>query len=311
MIKGVMMLYGFDVGGTKIAFSVYDQNLNCLFEDQVATPHEYDDFMAIISEVVSAADIKCASKGKVGLGIPGAINIEGLTTNCANVPAIKDRPLVSALSTLLDREIKLENDANCFLLSECFGGSADDCATVLGVTLGTGLGGAIFSNGKIITGKNSFSGEIGHFPIPSTVLKMHPELPHLKCGCGREMCLETYVSGTGLANLYKYYANIDIKGPAILDRYRSGEETAINVISVYFDILAAGIGTVMMILDADAIVFGGGLSKFETLTKEFSNRLPEHLLSDVQLPLIKTAKFGSEGGARGAALLNYVEANFN
>lgn len=299
------MLYGFDVGGTKVAFCVYDQALNCLFEDQVSTPQDYDSFITCVVNMVRQADTQFNCKGKVGLGFPGAMSQDGLTLNCANVPALKGRPLFKDLSTVLDRGIKLENDANCFLLSEYFGGSADGCDTVLGVTLGTGVGGAICIKGKILTGKNSFAGEIGHYPIPATVLKKYPDLPDLTCGCGRQMCLETYVSGTGLGNLYKHYAKSPLKGPAILDKFRSGDEVAIKVIAIYFDILAAGIGTVMQVLDADAIVFGGGLSKFEILIDEFSKRLPDHILSDVKLPIIAKAKFGGEGGVRGAALLNY------
>jgi N-acetylglucosamine kinase len=299
------MLYGFDVGGTKIAFAVYDQDLNCLFEDQTPTPHDYASFITTISDMVRQADNKFSVKGQVGLGFPGAINPADMTLNCANVPAIKGRPLIHDLSASLERDIKLENDANCFLLSECFGGSADGCATVLGVTLGTGVGGALFVNGEILTGKNSFAGEIGHYPLPATLLKKHPELPDLTCGCGRQMCLELYVSGTGLGNLYKHYAKEPLKGPAILEKFRAGDKTAKKVIDIYFDILAAGVGTAMMVLDADAIVFGGGLSKFEILVEEFTKRLPEHLLNDVQLPVIVKAKFGGEGGVRGAALLNY------
>lgn len=299
------MLYGFDVGGTKIAFSVYDQNLNCLFEDQTPTPQDYSSFISIITTMVVQADIKYGIKGQVGLGFPGAINSDDQTLYCTNVPAIKGRPLLDDLSKSLNRDIKIENDANCFLLSECFGGSADGCPTVLGVTLGTGIGGAIFVNGSILTGKNSFAGEIGHYPLPATLLKKYPELPDLTCGCGRQMCLERYVSGTGLGNLYQHYAKEPLQGPEILEKFRAGDETAIKVISVYFDILAAGLGTAMLVLDADAIVFGGGLSKFEILIEEFTKRLPEHLLSAAKLPLVVKAKFGGEGGVRGAALLNY------
>lgn len=299
------MFYGFDVGGTKVAFCVYDKSLNCLFEDQVPTPLDYHSFISCIVNMVQQADIKFDCKGMVGLGFPGAISADGKTLNCANVPALKGRPLYQDLSAALEREIKLENDANCFLLSEYFGGSADGCPTTLGVTLGTGVGGAICINGKILTGKNSFAGEIGHYPIPATVLKKYPDLPDLTCGCGRQMCLETYVSGTGLGNLYHHYAKQPLKGPAILEKFRSGDATAQKVIAIYFDILAAGIGTAMQVLDADAIVFGGGLSKFEILIDEFSKRLPEHILSDVKMPIIAQAKFGGEGGVRGAALLNY------
>jgi N-acetylglucosamine kinase len=299
------MLYGFDVGGTKIAFSVYDQDLNCLFENQTPTPFDYSSIITIITDMVRLADHKFSIKGQVGLGLPGTISSQGIVQNCANIPGILGRPLIHDLSTSIDRNISFENDANCFLLSECFGGSADGYTTVLGVTLGTGLGGAIFVNGGILSGKNASAGEIGHYPLPATLFQKYPELPNITCGCGRQMCLENYASGTGLSNLYKHYAKQLLKGAAIIEKFHAGDKMANNVVNIYFDILAAGLGTAMLVLDADAIVFGGGLSKFELLINELTKRLPEHLLHGTQLPLIVTAKFGTEGGVRGAALLNY------
>jgi len=299
------MLYGFDIGGTKIAFAVYDEALQCLFSEQVATPDNYVDFIAIISAKVGQADAQYHCRGSVGLGFPGAVDPTEHTVNCANVPAIKGRALRDDLMTALQRDVQLENDANCFLLSECLGGSAHGCATVLGVTLGTGVGGAIFANGGIISGKNSFAGEIGHFPLPATMLRKYPDLPDFSCGCGRQLCLETYVSGTGLTNLYRHYADDTLAAPAILAAYRAGDAIAHKVLDIYFDILAAGLGTVMLVIDADAIVMGGGLSRVDSLLNECRKRLPAHLLNGVSLPRISNAQFGAEGGVRGAALLNY------
>lgn len=300
------MLYGIDIGGTKIAFAAFDQELNCLLSKQIATPTDYNDFITAIAAMVNQADSKLNCQGQVGIGFPGAINPDGQTLNCANVHALKEQPFMDDLGTLLQRELKLENDANCFLLSECFGGSADGCATVLGVTLGTGVGGAIFANGGIIHGQNAFAGEIGHYPLPATVLKKHPDLPDLSCDCGRLMCLETYVSGTGLSNLYQHYAQERLTAPAIVEKYQANDKTAIKVFDIYFDILAAGLGTAMLVLDAHAIVFGGGLSKLEMLIDALIKRLPEHLLNNVSLPRMLSAEYGAEGGVRGAALLNYT-----
>ncbi|MEI6897717.1 MAG: ROK family protein [Psychromonas sp.] len=301
------MIYGFDIGGTKIAFSVYDQKLNCLYTTSIATPQDHDVFLTCICDLVLQADIKFSCLGKVGVGFPGAINPDDNTVYCVNVAAIKGYPLIEELSQRLQREIKFENDANCFLLSECLGGSAEGCATVLGITLGTGLGGAIFVNGGILSGQNCFAGEIGHYPLPATVLQAYPELPILTCACGRKMCLDNYVSGTGLANLYQHYENTRLTCPEILQKFHAGDKNAHKVVNIYFDILAAGIGTALLILDADAIVFGGGLSKFDILIDEISKRLPQHLLKQAKLPLLFHAKFGSEGGVRGAALLNWVK----
>ena len=298
------MLYGFDVGGTKIAFSVYDQSFNCLLTEQVSTPDNYDSFLSVIGDFVFNADKQFNCKGLIGIGLPGAVSPGDETINCANVNAISGRPLIKDLTLMLNREIKVENDANCFILSECYQGSANGCSVVLGITLGTGVGGAICINDKIVSGKNRFAAEIGHFPIPATILKKYPQLPDFTCGCGRDMCLETYVSGTGLSNLYQHYTNQVLQTPAIIDKYLSGDEIALEVMNQYFDILAAGIATSIMVLDPDAIVIGGGVSQLSFLIGELQHRLPDHLLKNVDLPYISNAKFGSVGGVRGAALLN-------
>lgn len=301
------MLYGFDIGGTKIAFAVYDQALNCLFSAQIATPDDYAAFVNVISERVFQADAQFNCQGKVGLGFPGVINCEDKTIHCVNVVAIKSQALIDDLGCLLQRDIKIENDANCFLLSECIGGSAEGTTTVLGITLGTGVGGAIYANGSIVNGQNGLAGEIGHYPLPATVLKKHPELPFFNCGCGRQLCLESYVSGTGLSNLYQYYFQDRLTAEKIAEKFHLNDKKAQQVVALYVDILAAGIGTAMLVLDADVIVFGGGLAQFETILEKFIKELPKHLLNNVKLPLVVKAKFGVEGGMRGAALLNYKD----
>jgi len=299
------VLYGFDVGGTKIAFSVYDPALNCRLTEQITTPSDYPGFITAVTEMVKRADHTFACKGLLGIGFPGAIKGNDQRVDCVNVAAIKGQTLAADLSALLDREVKLENDANCFLLSECYGGSADNCATALAVTLGTGVGGAIFVNSAIHRGANSFAGEIGHYPLPATMLLKYPDLPLFSCGCGRKMCLETYSSGTGLSNLYRYYAGHSAKGPEIISKYQAGDEVASKVLDIYLDLLAAGLATAILLLDPDVIVLGGGLSKLNILTEQLTRRLPEHLLKSMRLPQINAAMFGAAGGVRGAALLNY------
>ena len=303
------MLYGFDVGGTKIAFAVFDQNLSCLFYEQRPTPGDYSSFLTLISTLVKQADSQFSCSGAVGIGFPGTLNPQNKRVNCANVAAIKGQALQADLSKLLNRTLALENDANCFLLSECYGGSADNCATVLAVTLGTGVGGAVFVNGAIHSGYNAFAGEIGHYPLPATMLLKYPDLPRLTCGCGRQLCLECYLSGTGLASLYQHYSQSHqetaLQGPQIIERYHAGEITAMQVVDLYLDLLAAGLATAILVLDPDALILGGGLSDFELLVHTLQQRLPEHLLKQVRLPKISRAAFGATGGVRGAALLNY------
>lgn len=303
------MLYGFDIGGSKIAFAVFDKKLNCLFSDQAVTPDNYTAFTSLIINWVKEADTSFNVQGVVGIGFPGIFDEQSRYLFCANVVAINGSLLIDDLSESLHREIKIDNDANCFLLSECYFGVAydkqEDKQSVLAVTLGTGVGGAFFVNGALHHGHNGLATEIGHIPLPATLFLKYPKLPVFNCGCGAKACLETYISGSGLTNLYAFYASQQASAPEILAKERAGEKVASEVVDLYFDILASGLAMVITLLDPDMIVFGGGLSKIENLTDQLTERLPQYLLQSVPLPALVYPKFGVNGGVRGAALLNY------
>ncbi|RJG51366.1 ROK family protein [Motilimonas pumila] len=300
------MLYGFDLGGTKIEFSVYDQKLNLLANQRVETPaDDYQAFLKIFTDTVLKADEEFGCRGMVGIGFPGAINPKDDTLICANLPGMNGKPLQKDLEQLIDRRVAIQNDANCFLISECYGGAADGCSNVLGVTLGTGVGGALFVNGNVVSGLNFFAGEIGHYCIPATMTEKYPDLPLFVSGLGHKGSLETYSSGTGLANIYNHFADEPKKGPEILALYREKDDVALKAVDIYLEVLAAGLSTSIMVLDPEAIVFGGGLAAFEDIYSELPKRLPAKLIPNVQLPKISKAQFGGAGGVRGAALLNY------
>lgn len=303
------MYYGFDIGGSKIAFAVFDKHLNCLFSDQAVTPDNYSDFISLIINWVKQADSLFNVQGVVGIGFPGIFDKKSRSLFCANVAAINGSLLIDDLSESLHREIKIDNDANCFLLSECYFGAAykkqENKQSVLAITLGTGLGGAFFVNGALHHGQNSLATEIGHIALPATLFFKYPQLPIFNCGCGEQACLETYVSGSGLTNLYAFYSEKQITAPEILAKAIAGENRALQVIDLYFDILASGLATVITVLDPDVIVFGGGLSKIENLTAQLTERLPQYLLKGASLPALVYPEFGVNGGVRGAALLNY------
>jgi len=301
------LFYGFDIGGTKIAFSVYDKALTSLYKTEIPTPAHYDILLSTLIDMVNDADRLYEKKGNVGIGFPG--NIKNDLMYCSNMPALQGKPLVSDLTKALARTILVENDANCFLLSECYGGASNGCQTALGVTLGTGVGGAVFVNNSMLHGLNSNAGEIGHYPIPATMLVKYPDLPLFNCACGHSLCFERYVSGTGLENLYQHYADKCLSGREILASYQDGDATACRVVGIFLDILASGVAVSVLVLDPEVIVFGGGLSGFPNLVNEIAMRLPEHLLSNAKLPKLATPKFGGDGGVRGAALLNYLPLN--
>lgn len=308
------MFYGFDIGGTKIEFAVYDENLQCVLTHQVPTPKdEYAELLAVICDLALSADSQFKCKGVIGIGYPGFFDKVKKEIVAPNLASLHGRNLQQDLALRIDRIIKFQNDANCFALSECYEGGAHEAEVALAITLGTGLGGAVCINKQVIEGRNSSAGEFGHMSIPGIMLQRYPELPLTYCGCGRQSCLETYSSGTGLALLYSLYDELmndkrngtSLSGHEIISAYEADDEIAIKAVTVYFDILAAGLANLIMVLDPDVIVFGGGLSRFNDIYKALPERLSNYVFDNMNLPKLVKAKFGAEGGVRGAALLNY------
>lgn len=157
------MYYGFDIGGTKIALGVYDQQRRLLWEARVATPHDsYENFLDAVVGLVAQADEKFNCRGSVGIGIPGMPETDDGTLYAANVPAASGKPLRADLSAMLERDVRIDNDANCFALSEAWDDEFLNYPVVMGLILGTGVGGGIIINGKSITGRSYITGEFGH-----------------------------------------------------------------------------------------------------------------------------------------------------
>ncbi|WP_107851973.1 ROK family protein [Oceanimonas marisflavi] len=297
------MVYGFDIGGTKIAFGVFDEGFNALETSLHATPvHSYDAFLALVTGLVHQADQRLGVRGRVGMGFPGVLDAEGRIL-APNVPAIHGRDLLGNLQARLQRPLFGDNDANCFLLSEYHGGAVAGSRLALGLTLGTGVGGALIHKGCLVNSGRGGCGEFGHGPISAALLARHPGLPLFDCGCGLNACLETYVSGTGLARLYRYCGGREQTGQAIIAAWQQGEAAAVGCMELYFDILASGLGALIIQLDPDVVVLGGGLGEAAWLYDELAMRLPAYLMTGMQAPQVRPPVFGGAGGVRGAALL--------
>lgn len=253
------MYYGFDIGGTKIAFSVYDGALALCHEERMSTPgNDYQALQQAIRERVEAADVRFGVKGAVGIGFPGILNRLDGSIVAANLPAIHGRHLGADLAELLSRPVRVDNDANCFLWSEVHLGAAEGADSALGVTIGTGIGGAVYLAGRLIQGRNWLAGEIGHYPLPATILMKYPDLPRPRCGCGRLVCFETYASGTGLERLYHHFRGERASGHQIVERAEAREPAALSTIDCWLEILAAGIATAISVIDPEVVVLGGG-----------------------------------------------------
>ncbi|BEH99315.1 N-acetylglucosamine kinase [Edwardsiella ictaluri] len=302
---GASMYYGFDLGGSKLALGVYDESLSRVGYRRVATSREdYAALLAALETLIHEADRRYGTCGRVGIGIPGLQRPDG-TLFCANVPAAMDRPLARDLAARVGREVRVENDANCFTLSEAWDSAAQAYPSVLGIILGTGVGGGLAIDGRVYRGANGVAGEFGHLRLPLDALDLlGADTPRLVCGCGQRGCMENYISGRGFAWLYHYVYGEALTAPQIVARYREGDARAQVHVARFADVLAICLANLFTVLDPHLVVIGGGLSNFSELFALLETRISRYLLRVARVPPIIAARYGDDGGTRGAAFLH-------
>ncbi len=295
------MLIGIDWGGTKIEAVALGDDGETLARRRVATPRDdYDACIAAASGLVRAIERSLGRSGTVGIGIPGTISpATGLVKN-ANSVWLNGKRLDSDLEQALQRPVRIENDANCLAVSEAVDGAGAGLRVVFAVILGTGAGGGIAIDGQAISGLQRIAGEWGHNPLP---WMREDEFPGPACWCGKRGCLETFISGTGFAADFARVTGEQAAAAEIVSRMRAGDEAAAAAYERYVDRLARGLASVINILDADAIVLGGGMSKVDALYRDLPPRLGAYAFSDeCRTPVLK-ARHGDSSGVRGAAWL--------
>src|ERR1043166_374113 len=253
---------GIDLGGTKIEALALDANGSILARLRVPTPsRNYKLTIKAIVDLVYAIEKELGASGTVGIGTPGAISpATGLIKN-ANSTVLIGHALDKDLSSALDREVRVSNDANCFALSEAVDGAAAGAEIVFGVIIGTGTGGGIAIRGKILTGVNAIAGEWGHNPLP---WPRQEELPGPQCYCGRNGCLETFLAGPGLSRDFFGATGDHLNPPEIIRLAEANDEAAEACVRRYEDRLARGLAHVINILDPNVIVLGGGIDRKST-----------------------------------------------
>ncbi len=303
------MYYGFDMGGTKIELAVFDQNLNQIWQKRVPTPKEdYQALLNVFRDLTAEADRKFNCQAKVGVGVPGIVNHTKGTVFTTNVPTAQYKPLIHDLAHILQRPVKVDNDANCFALSEAWDSEFKRYPSVLGLILGTGVGGGFVINGKVLPGKNGIAGEIGHMNLSVRAAKLlGDKVPEITCGCGQIACFETYLSGPGFERIYTAFTGEKRSAIEIIQFYKQGDSQAKQHVERYITVLAMFMGQVVTVLDPDLVVIGGGLSQFEDIYRLLPEVLPQYLYGIATLPAIEKARYGDSGGARGAAFLNLVD----
>lgn len=301
---------GVDLGGTKIEAVVLGADGGELVRRRVPTPSGYDAIVAAVRELVDAVERE-AGLGRcevVGIGTPGAISPATGVLENANTTALNGRPLDVDLARALGRRVVLENDANCFALSEASDGAAAGSGTVFGVILGTGVGGGIVVGGHLVRGPNAIAGEWGHNPLPWSNAW---ERPGALCYCGQRGCIETWLSGAGLAREVLLRTGHHLDGAAIADLAAHGEPHAQAALELYADRLARALASVINVLDPDVVVLGGGLSNIASLYREVPARWSRYAFigsgrahrQDRLLTALRPARWGDSSGVRGAARL--------
>ncbi|MGR3808721.1 N-acetylglucosamine kinase [Pasteurella testudinis] len=301
-----MYYYGLDIGGTKIELAVFNQKLEKLHSERVNTPKEdYLEWIEAVAGLVERADNRFDCKGTVGIGIPGFVNRETGLAEITNIRAADNRPILFDLSKRLEREVRAENDANCFAISEAWAEENQQYPFVLGLILGTGFGGGLVFNGKAHSGHVGMAGELGHIQLNYHALKLlgWDNAPIYDCGCGNRACLDTYLSGRGFEMLYRDLEGEALSAKEIIECFYAGDETALKFVQLFVELAAISIGNIITALDPDMIVLGGGLSNFDYLYEALPKALPAHLMRSAVVPVIKKAKYGDSGGVRGAAAL--------
>lgn len=289
---------GIDLGGTKIEIAALDPAGALVLRRRIATPLGYPAALEAIAGLVREAETELGTSASIGIGIPGVISpATGLVKN-ANSNALNGHKFDADISARLGREVRVENDANCFALSEATDGAGAGYRVVFGVILGTGCGGGIVLDGRVHQGPHRIAAEWGHTPLPWPHLD---EVPGILCWCGRHGCLETTISGPGLAR--------DCDGPgandasAIPARAATGERRAQEALARHANRMARGLAVIIDILDPDAIVLGGGLSNMAHLYTDIPPLLSRYVFTDVCNTPILRARHGDSSGVRGAAWL--------
>lgn len=294
---------GVDLGGTKIEAIALSASGEALFRRRVPTPRGYDTTLEAIRGLVVEADGVTATGGPsatIGVGAPGSLSpATGLWRNC-NLDFCNGRDLPGDLAVMLGRPVRVENDANCFVLSEALDGAGAGAWIVYGVTAGTGLGGGMVVGRRLVRGRNRAAAEVGHVPLPWLQPDEYPLAP---CYCGLEGCAEQYISGTGMARDYRAATGTALSGPEIVARAAAGEAAAGTAMARLHDRFARFLSVIVNILDPDVIVLGGGLSNTPGFCDEIAALIARTTFArDIQVRLVP-ALHGDASGVRGAARL--------
>lgn len=295
------MQLGLDIGGTKIEAVVLNEGGDVVYRQRYTTPKEsYETFFQAVLAAIADAQAATQPNLSIGLGIPGAAGRDGLIKN-SNILVLNQQPFVQQLEQQLAMPVAVTNDANCFTLSEAIDGAGKGYGVVFGVILGTGCGGGLCVDNRLITGPNACAGEWGHNALPH----YHPQKDgeSATCYCGQLNCIESFISGSGLERQYFQKFTKHDRVPHIIEQLNAGNAAVAELWDRYCDQLARALAGVINTLDPDAIVLGGGVSNIPQLYPGLQDRIAQYVFGKQCCTPVVQARHGDSSGVRGAAWL--------
>ena len=295
------MKIGIDLGGTKTEGILIDDSGQELIRKRITTEKNYEGTINGISAIIKDFENNFGNVESIGIGMPGCVSHDSSLVKNANSVWLNGKPLKKDLQNKLERKIYLENDANCFALSEAVDGAGKGNNVVFGVIIGTGVGGGIIVDQKVIQGKNNIAGEWGHITLPNRT--EDEKKYNKKCYCDRDGCIETYLSGPGFANCYNLRHNTSLDSHDIIKNYPKDEKSKF-ALEQYINHLARGLSIIVNVLDPDIIVLGGGMSNIKFIYEKINIELKKYVFSDICHTKVVKNIHGDSGGVRGAAWLS-------
>ncbi len=292
---------GLDLGDTKTEIIALDTRGATLLRRREPTPvQDYAATLELVHRLVQDAERELGARGTIGIGTPGAASPATGRLRNSNSVCLNGKPLQQDLERALGREVRIANDANCFALSEAHDGAGQGADTVFGVILGTGVGGGVVVRGQVLAGANRIAGEWGHNPLP---WPRRDEQPGPPCYCGKSGCIETFLSGPGLARDHESRAGARLDAESVAELAKRGDAGASATLARYEERLARALASVINVLDPDVVVLGGGLSNVDRLYDTVPRLWRDWVFSDVTHTRLARNRHGDSSGVRGAAWL--------
>jgi N-acetylglucosamine kinase len=301
------MIISLDIGGSAIKGAVASNPTALVSLGRVATPpDDFDALAAAIATMVDAA--KAPAQTPIAIAITGVVDPGTGVIKCANIPCVDGRRLGSELGQRLSRPVLVANDADCFALAEAVAGAGRGHRIVFGVILGSGVGGGLVIDGRIITGPGGFAGEWGHGPVAATSAGSPPlAIPHFPCGCGLTGCVNTIGGARGMELLHRHLHGIDLPSTAIVAAWLSGNAAAERTLDCQIDLLASPLALAINIVGAGSVPVGGGLAQAPQFIARLDKEVRRRILRRLDTPLVVPATLSLDPGLVGAAILGLSE----